>query len=152
MAVIVGAAVLIAQCGGGPSGPSGTDTTITISASGVSPVEVRVAVGARVTFINNDTRPHAMSSDPITVHTDCPAINDVGFLNPGQSRSASPLTVARTCGFHDHTNELDSTWRGELSCSRRVQDSGLKAQGGSRPHQLWTVPSSSRAVGSQARW
>jgi hypothetical protein len=40
-----------------------------------------------VLFVNNDVRPQAMSSDPITVHTDCPAINDVGTLAPGQSRS-----------------------------------------------------------------
>jgi hypothetical protein len=73
-----------------------------------------VTVGARVTFINNDTRPHAMSSDPIQLHTDCPAINDVGFLNPGQSRSTGALNVARTCGFHDHTNELDPTWKGRI--------------------------------------
>ena len=80
----------------------------------MSPAEVRVPVGGRVTFMNNDVRLHAMSSDPITVHTDCPAINDVGTLNPGQSRSTGPLTVARVCGFHDHINEFDDTWKGRI--------------------------------------
>jgi hypothetical protein len=63
---------------------------------------------------NSDARPHAMSSDPVQVHTDCPPINDVGTLAPGQSRSTSVLTSARTCGFHDHTNEFDSTWKGRI--------------------------------------
>jgi plastocyanin len=75
--------------------------TVSITPTGVSPTEVRVPVGGRVTFVNNDVRPHAMSSDPITTHTDCPAINDVGTLSPGQSRSTGTLDVARICGFHD---------------------------------------------------
>ena len=101
-------------CGGSPSGPSPANVTITISATGPTPIEVRVPVGGRVTFLNSDARPHAMSSDPIQVHTDCPAINDVGFLNPGQSGTTGVLNVARTCGFHDHTNELDATFRGRI--------------------------------------
>jgi plastocyanin len=113
-AIAIAATTLLAQCGGSPDAPSGPDPVVTISASGVSPVEVRVALGGRVTFTNKDERPHAMSSDPVQVHTDCPAINDVGFLNPGQSRSTGILTVARTCGFHDHTNETDPTWKGRI--------------------------------------
>ena len=70
--------------------------------------------GGTVTFLNNDSRPHAVSSDPITIHTDCPAINDVGTLNPGQSRSTGVLTIRRTCGFHDHTNETDTRWKGRI--------------------------------------
>jgi len=96
-----------------PSSPS-TETTVTITSSGVSPVEVHVRVGARVTFFNSDARPHAMSSDPILVHTDCPPINDVGFLNPGQQGSTGVLNVKRTCGFHDHTNENDPIFKGRI--------------------------------------
>src|SRR5262249_55119393 len=106
-------AMLLAACGS-PSSPSGGNATITITQTGISPVEVRVPVGGHVSFVNNDVRSHAMSSDPIQTHTDCPAINDVGLLNPGQSRSTGALTTARTCGFHDHTNELDPTWKGQI--------------------------------------
>ena len=112
--VVVFCAILLGGCGGNPSSPSTTDVTVTIGANGLTPTEVKIPVGGRVTFINNDVRPHAMSSDPIQTHTDCPAINDVGFLNPGQSRATSPLTTARTCGFHDHTNELDTTFKGRI--------------------------------------
>jgi plastocyanin len=107
-------AVLIAGCGGGPSSPSTADATITISSAGVSPSEVRIPAGGRVNFVNNDARPHAMSSDPIQVHTDCPAINDVGFVNPGQTRSSGVLSIKRTCGFHDHTNETDPIFKGRI--------------------------------------
>ena len=96
-----------------PSSPT-SDTTITISSSAVSPTEVRVPVGSRVTFFNNDSRPHALSSDPVQVHTDCPPINDVGFLNPGQRGSTTPMNVKRTCAFHDHTNENDPIFKGRI--------------------------------------
>jgi hypothetical protein len=43
-----------------------------------------------------------MSSDPHPDHTDCPELNQVGFLNPGQSRETGNLTLPKTCGFHDH--------------------------------------------------
>lgn len=105
----------LAACGGDtPASPSPDTPTITISATGVSPTEVRIAKGGRVNFRNTDVRPHAMSSDPITTHTDCPPINDVGTLTPGQSRTTGALDVARTCGFHDHTNELDTSFKGTI--------------------------------------
>jgi plastocyanin len=105
----------LSGCGGSaPTGPSSDNPTITITATGVSPSQVTIHLGGRVTFLNNDVRIHAMSSDPIQTHTDCPAINDVGLLNPGQSRSTGAFDTARTCGFHDHTNELDPTWHGQI--------------------------------------
>jgi plastocyanin len=114
--LVAAACVLgLARCGGGGmAGPSGSEVTITITPTGVTPTEVHVPVGGHVTFLNSDVRLHAMSSDPIQTHTDCPPINDVGTLNPGQARSTGALTVARVCGFHDHTNELDPTWKGRI--------------------------------------
>jgi hypothetical protein len=38
--------------------------TITISAAGVSPIDVRIRRWSFVTFVNNDSRPHSMVSDP----------------------------------------------------------------------------------------
>ena len=96
-----------------PSSPS-SDITVTITPSGASPTEVHVAVGGHVTFFNNDSRPHAMSSDPIQIHNDCPPINDVGFLNPGQRGSTGARNVKRTCGFHDHINENDPIFKGRI--------------------------------------
>jgi plastocyanin len=111
---VVACGILLTRCGGSPSAPSDADATITLTAAGLVPTEVRIAVGGRVLFVNNDARPHAMSSDPVQTHTDCPAINDVGTLAPGQRRTTGSLTVVRTCGFHDHTNEFDNTWKGRI--------------------------------------
>jgi plastocyanin len=87
-----------------PSGPVTVTTTVTITAAGVSPKDIQVSLGARVLFVNNDTKSHDMSSDPHPEHTDCPPINQVGFLQPGQSRETGNLVTARLCGFHDHDN------------------------------------------------
>jgi hypothetical protein len=55
-----------------------------------------------------------VASDPIVTHADCPAINDAGFLNPGQSRATRPLNTARTCGYHDHLDEHNATFKGRI--------------------------------------
>ena len=111
-----GLALVVAACGGGstssgttsPSptpGGGGTSTpTITIANNAVSPKSITVTRGSQVTFVNNDARNHNMTSDPHPEHTDCPPLNDVGFLTSGQSRQSGNLVTARTCGFHDHDN------------------------------------------------
>ena len=92
-----------------PSGPNPATATITIGTDGrVSPSSVTIAPGGRVTMINNDSRAHDMSSDPHPEHTQCPEINQIGFLTTGQSRTSGNFNTARTCGFHDH-NLPDNT-------------------------------------------
>ncbi len=106
--------------GGGPIGPGGggtppvATTTITITSAGVSPKNITVAPGSRVTFINNDSRSHEMSSDPHPDHGDCPPIEQVGFLSPGQTKQTGNLTVTRTCGFHDHNQPDVASLRGQI--------------------------------------
>ena len=50
---------LVAACGGSsnPASPSPSPTvpTVSVTGSGVSPTEVRISVGDRVRFVNNDT-------------------------------------------------------------------------------------------------
>lgn len=96
-------AVSLAACGSGsPSSPSAGGATITITTAGVNAAQIIVAPGSRVTFVNNDTRSHNMTSDPHPDHNNCPELNSVGLLQPGQSRETGNLVTARTCGFHDH--------------------------------------------------
>jgi plastocyanin len=95
--------------------PTPGSATITITSSGVSPPRsVTVSVGSRVTFVNNDSRSHDMASNPHPEHSDCPAINDVGFLQPGQSRTTGNLNTVRTCGFHDHGTPLNTSLQGTI--------------------------------------
>jgi plastocyanin len=96
------------SAGSSPTSPTTTPPgavstlTITIANDAVSPKNIIVPLGSQVTFINNDTISHNMFSDPHPDHTDCPEINQVGFLNPGQSRQSGNLNTPRICGFHDH--------------------------------------------------
>jgi hypothetical protein len=76
----------------------------TITTGGVTPQNMTLPAGSRVTFINRDSRDHQMSSDPHPDHDDCPELNQIGFLAPNQSRESGNLVQARTCGFHDHLN------------------------------------------------
>ena len=94
--------------------PNPSTTTITITSAGASPRSVTIAAGGRVTFINNDSRPHDMSSNPHPEHTDCPAINQVGFLTTGQTKTTGNLTTARTCGFHDHNEPSTVSLQGTI--------------------------------------
>ena len=73
-----------------------------------------MAAGTRVTFVNNDRVPHEMDSDPHPEHTDCPAINDVDFIQPGQSKLTGNLNVVRTCGYHDHEQDTNRNLQGSI--------------------------------------
>ena len=119
---IIAVALCLPACGsdsGSPMTPSpGTGpvgATVTITASGSSPKAVTVNVGEVVMFVNSDTRPHQMASDPHPAHTDCPPINAVSTLSPGQSRSTANLTPARTCGYHDHIDPTNTSLQGTIT-------------------------------------
>lgn len=117
--------LLVASCGGKSStGPSAVDTgkpgpsgaTVTILANGtLSPKTVEITVGQSVTLINNDVRTHDMTSDPHPSHTQCPAINAVGPMAPGQTKLTNALSTATTCGFHDHGDPDNLSLHGTIT-------------------------------------
>ena len=123
-----------AACGGGSSGGSGSTptnptptttttppttnppvqtTTITITASGVSPQRITVSPGTRVTFVNNDSTFHDMDSKPHPEHTECPALN-IGPILVGASGTSQDLTTARVCGCHDHNQPTTTNFQGTI--------------------------------------
>ena len=140
LSVVTAAALLaIASCGGGDtvsppaapaplppptqSPPKAVDgATITIKSTGFvldkasadffSLSDLHIYQGATLTFVNEDFQAHDIMSDPFHVHTDCPAINVVGFIVPGQSRTTQALTQLRSCGFHDHDHEGNPAYHG----------------------------------------
>lgn len=116
-------AVAFAACGGSgggsPTSPAGDDgpiaAMIVIDATGnVTPKDVTVPVGSRVTFTNNHNTNHQMASDPHPEHTLCPPLNTVGTLTPGQSRTSSNLNTPMVCTYHDHINDTDAKLRGTI--------------------------------------
>ena len=131
--VTIGLSLSIVSCGGGdsptppttptppptqnptpPPGGGTATTTITISAAGVSPRDIIVARGSRVTFVNNDAIGHDMNSDPHPAHTSCTDMN-VGFVSNGQSKQTEVLNIARTCGFHDHNQPSNANLLGTIT-------------------------------------
>lgn len=99
----------LAACGGSGSAPATTPTGTTnpyqliITPSGVLNVnQITISQGSRVLFINQDSKAHLMYSDPHPEHTDCPEINQVGMLQPGDQRETGNLVTVRSCGVHDH--------------------------------------------------
>jgi plastocyanin len=127
LVVLLAAVVASSGCGGGgsssstPAAPSssappagGATTTIRITAEGVSPREVRIEIGSRVLFVNEDTRSHEVMSDPHPLHTGCPEINQVADLGPGQSRQTGTFGATRNCGFHDNRQDGVASLRGNI--------------------------------------
>jgi plastocyanin len=130
-AAALAAALLAAGCGGndstGPSGGGGNNSggggstqtnTITITSSGVSPKDITVSVGSRVTFVNNDSIGHDMNSDPHPEHTLCgDGTNfniNVGNILAGQSRSTQNLNAAKVCTYHDHNQPSNTALQGTI--------------------------------------
>jgi hypothetical protein len=106
-----------------PGIPITNGATVLVTSNGFDVRTVRVLQGSRLTFTNNDASPHEILSDPFHLHSDCPEINAVGFLTPGQARQTDALTVVRACGFHDHVHEGDVSFHGivyvEADATRR---------------------------------
>jgi hypothetical protein len=104
---------------GGTGGTGGTGTSssnrITITASGVDSKAVTIKVGERLTVTNNDTRAHEFSSDPHPEHTDCPELNQIGFIQPNQTKESGNFVAARTCGFHDHNQPSNTALQGRVT-------------------------------------
>lgn len=123
-AVTAAAAFACGGSGGTTSPPSPTPstctasptaTTITIANNTVCPQTTTVPRGARITFVNRDTVAHEMTSDPHPEHTDCPELNQVGHLEPGQSRESGNLVTPRRCGFHDHLRNEVASLKGTIT-------------------------------------
>ena len=118
---------IVAACGGSssttPSGPSGgggctpsaNANTLVIQNNTICPSTLTVARGTQITILNSDSRTHEMDSDPHPEHTDCPELNQVGFLNPGQSRQSGNLNTARKCGLHDHGSPDTTSLRATIT-------------------------------------
>jgi plastocyanin len=114
-------ALALNACGGygspaGPDSPPGPEgAVVSITSSGVDPRTVTIAYGQSVTFVNNDSVAHEMASDPHPLHDQCPGINRVGRLEPGQRAQTAAFAVSRTCGYHDLLRDGETPWRGTIN-------------------------------------
>ncbi len=101
-----------------PLAPEGTllptGNTFTVTGAGVRPSVVRIRMGDRVIFTNDDTVNHEMSSDDHPLHVECPAINQVGYLRPGETRETGNFVTVETCAFHDHLDPTNASFWGTI--------------------------------------
>jgi plastocyanin len=114
--------LLVTSCGGGGGngpttgpGPAPSEPIVNVTQRGFEPPNVAVAVGGRVRFQNFDDRPHSIASNPIDTHIDCPPINDVGLLSPGQIKTTGRFPEARTCAYHDELSETTQLLTGSIT-------------------------------------
>ncbi len=78
-------------------------TTISVSADGFSPADVKIKAGESVTWVNNDSASHQVNSNPHPTHTGYPPLNTIGLLKSGESKSLT-FPASGKYGFHDHLN------------------------------------------------
>ncbi|MGH9373144.1 MAG: cupredoxin domain-containing protein [Vicinamibacterales bacterium] len=93
-------------------GPEGA--SISITSSGLTPNTVSIAAGQSVTFRNDDAIAHEIVSAPVPTYSDCPPVNRVGRLEPGQTMQTGALTGVRSCGFLDLLRTGDGRWQGAI--------------------------------------
>ena len=105
-----GTAVIVKD--GGTGGANGA--TITLTSSGVSAKSVTVAVGQTVTFVNNDSKSHEIASNPHPQHGSCPSIEALGVLAAGATRTTHNFGNAGTCGYHDHQDDTNTGFQGQI--------------------------------------
>jgi hypothetical protein len=67
-----------------------------------------------VLVINNHNRSHQIASDPHPEHSDCPEMDQVGVLAPGQRRESGNFVAVRICGLHDHDDPNNLALRGRI--------------------------------------
>ncbi|MGH9372625.1 MAG: hypothetical protein ACRD15_13945 [Vicinamibacterales bacterium] len=97
------------------SAPGPEGAAISVTSSGLTPAAVAITAGQSVTFTNNDSVAHEIVSQPVPTYSDCPPINRVGRLEPGQSLQTGALTATRSCGFLDLLKSDDGRWQGMIT-------------------------------------
>ena len=93
----------LATCGNAMAPSRDARATITIRSDGISPKEVTLNRGSRVTVLNLDSHPHRPMSDPHDEHSSCTALN-FPSIAPGARAESAVIDDARDCRLHDEMN------------------------------------------------
>jgi plastocyanin len=74
---------------------------VEITADGFSPATLKVPVGAKVVWVNKDSNPHRVASNPYPDGTDLPGLDSKDPIGP-DSTYAYTFSKTGTFGYHDH--------------------------------------------------
>ncbi len=108
--------------------PAVAAATITLTSAGVSTHSVTVPPGSKVVFVNSDSAPHEIASDPDPMDTQCPELNGP-VLAQGASFTPTMAAMAESCGFHDQLNPMYAAFQGSIFVS-----AGMMSKGGATVH------------------
>ncbi len=100
-----------------PSSPSATATapvSISITSTSFSPATVNVTVGTTVTWINTDTSPHRVASDPFPTNDGLPGFDSEEAL-PANGTYSYKFEKTGTFTYHDQQNPYNIKGTVEVS-------------------------------------
>ena len=96
-----------------PSQPR-TDPTVTITATGVSPVDSHLDHPVTVKFVNRDTAPHRPEAAPEVGNGDCPEMAQAGTIAPGETGTVTINKAGYICSFRDALQPSNVAFKGIL--------------------------------------
>ncbi len=85
-----------------PTSPNVKSVTVTIEAGKFNPASITINVGDSVVWLNKDSSPHHVASDPHPTHTGLPGLESPDMA--GNQTYSFTFTKAGTFGYHDHLN------------------------------------------------
>ncbi len=89
-----------------------TDSSVTISATGVSPQVLHLNAPVTVRFTNADSAAHRVEPAPELRFDNCPEFNQVGTLEPGQTGEATFTRTVLICAYHDAAGPQNVAFQG----------------------------------------
>jgi hypothetical protein len=121
------AALCVAACGSAitsspsslplldPSQLRSDDPAVTISSGGVDPQVLHLNSPVTVKFTNNDRVAHKFEAAPELGDGDCPEMNQLGTLEPGQLGNVAFTRLGGfICAFHDAAAPSNLSFKGLL--------------------------------------
>ena len=95
--------VALATCSNAMAPSQEAGATVTIRSDGMTPKEVTLNRGNRVTIRNLDSQPHQPMSDPHAAHNSCAALN-FASIPAGARAESAVINDALDCRLHDEMN------------------------------------------------
>lgn len=97
------ASALLIRTNGAQDAQAIADVTVEVTASALQPQTVKIKKGASVTWVNKDTGPHHIASDPYPEATLVPSLNSGEPLSTGDSYTHT-FEDSGTFTYHDQLN------------------------------------------------
>jgi plastocyanin len=97
------------------SQPRAAVPAVSITAAGFNPQVLHVDYPVTVTFTNADTVAHTLESAPELNWDNCPEMNTVGTLTPGQSKAVPFSEKDAVCAYHDAAQASRTAFQGYIA-------------------------------------